>query len=85
MIVLPSYIHWRMPTPGECVILRHCAAGGNASVQEPFDASTEPNESAVEQACERMILETVRLLQEGQIEQAEYLLEEGAFHLFCLL
>ncbi len=37
----------------------------------------------MEQACERMILETVRLLQEGQLEQAEYLLEEGIFCLFC--
>lgn len=27
-----------------------------------------------------MILETVRLLQEGQLEQAEYLLLEGAEH-----
>lgn len=36
------------------------------------------SESAVEQACERLILETVRLLQEGQLEQADALLMEGA-------
>lgn len=36
------------------------------------------SESAVEQACERLILETVRLLQEGQLEQADALLIEGA-------
>ncbi len=38
----------------------------------------------MEQACERMILEAVRLLQEGQLEQAEYLLEEGALASFAL-
>lgn len=44
----------------------------------------QPNEMAVEQACERMILETVRLLQEGQLEQAEYLLQEGAALIICI-
>lgn len=61
--------------------MKRCATGGGVSVQEPINASTEPDESAVEQACERMILEAVRLLQEGQLEQAEYLLEEGALPL----
>ena len=37
----------------------------------------EEGRAALEAACERMILEAVRLLQEGQLEQAEYLLSEG--------
>jgi hypothetical protein len=43
---------------------------------QQFDAAS--NECAVEQACERLILETVRLLQEGQLEEADALLVEGA-------
>ncbi len=38
---------------------------------------SEADEAAVEAACERMILEGVRLLQEGKLDQAEYLLLEG--------
>jgi hypothetical protein len=37
----------------------------------------QADEAAVEAACERMILEGVRLLQEGKLDQAEYLLLEG--------
>ena len=46
--------------------------------EEPRQASEEPDEAALEAACERMVLEAVRLLQEGQPEQAEYLISEGA-------
>ena len=69
----------KIPKAWPHVILGRCAADGEASVQAPLDVSTKPDASAVEQACERMILETVRLLQEGQLEEAEYLLEEGAY------
>ncbi|BDA46492.1 hypothetical protein COCOBI_08-5850 [Coccomyxa sp. Obi] len=41
------------------------------------DAPSQGDEAAVEAACERMILEGVRLLQEGKLDQAEYLLLEG--------
>ncbi|KAK9906413.1 hypothetical protein WJX75_001467 [Coccomyxa subellipsoidea] len=37
----------------------------------------QADEAAVEAACERMILEGVRLLQAGKLDQAEYLLLEG--------
>lgn len=39
--------------------------------------STVQDEAAVEAACERMVLEVVRLLQEGKVDQAEYFLLEG--------
>ena len=58
-----------------CWQAMHNSAGSNSS-----NGGSQENASgtAVEQACERMILEAVRLLQEGQLEQAEYLLLEGA-------
>ena len=51
---------------------------------EPYQATEEPDEAALEAACERMVLEAVRLLQEGQLEQAEYLISEGAGFWFLL-
>ena len=48
------------------------------SSDNPQQGNAAASESAVEQACERLILETVRLLQEGQLEQADALLIEGA-------
>lgn len=44
------------------------------------DVPSPGDEAAVEAACERMILEGVRLLQEGKVDQAEYLLLEGGQH-----
>ena len=55
----------------------------DSSSGQDAENDTQPNEMAVEQACERMILETVRLLQEGQLDQAEYLLQEGAALTIC--
>ena len=55
-----------------------------SSSGQDAEKDAQPNEMAVEQACERMILETVRLLQEGQLDQAEYLLQEGAAPTSCV-
>jgi len=56
----------------------------DSSLGQRAENIMQPNEMTVEQACERMILETVRLLQEGQLEQAEYLLQEGAALTMCV-
>lgn len=59
------------------------SAGGLGEPKEAEhgqDAPSQADEAAVEAACERMILEGVRLLQEGKLDQAEYLLLEGGQH-----
>lgn len=53
------------------------AAAGGAQDSSGEAGQSEEDRAALEAACERMILEAVRLLQEGQLEQAEYLLSEG--------
>lgn len=56
------------------------SGGPEEEGREPDQAGTgEPDEAALEGACERMVVEAVRLLQEGQLEQAEYLISEGAY------
>ena len=51
---------------------------GVPSSDNSQEGNAAASKRAVEQACERLILETVRLLQEGQLEQADGLLTEGA-------
>ena len=60
--------------------MRPGTSGAAAAPSQEHSAEAgqaEEDKAALEAACERMILEAVRLLQEGQLEQAEYLLSEG--------
>ncbi len=63
-----------MCTPGDKIL----EAEDEASSEAGPGQSTLRDEAAVETACERMVLEVVRLLQDGKVEQAEYFLLEGA-------
>lgn len=53
------------------------APSGQDEAERSAERPSGLDEAAVEAACERMVLEVVRLLQEGKLDQAEYLLLEG--------
>jgi hypothetical protein len=68
--------------------LSRCAPGATNILEQEDDSeagrSQEQDENAMEGACERMVLEVVRMLQDGKVEQAEFFLLEGAADpIFC--